>query len=356
MTGRGQRPVLPRLAVRLDGAVPPQACLRFAQAAEAHSFSSLWFAENPFARSVLPAAAACAAATQRLRIGVGVVNPFSRNPTLLAMEWGALDELAQGRAVLGIGAGIAEAVRHMGFGWDRPLSAVRDAIHIVRHLLRGEEVTYRGRVFSIDRVRLDFRPPRAELPIFMAAVGDRSLELCGEIADGLIVSNMLPSGYTLRAAAILREAARAAGRGAPEIVQYVPCVAGPDRAAARQLVKPRLAGMLIAFWSLGEERPARRASMVRASGVAAAEFAAIVARLHGGEAANEVLDDRFVDAFALAGTAADCLEQAAAYRKAGVDELALNFVGPDPADDLDYLGRALPAREAGGRGSAPVPR
>jgi alkanesulfonate monooxygenase SsuD/methylene tetrahydromethanopterin reductase-like flavin-dependent oxidoreductase (luciferase family) len=60
--------------------------------------------------------------------------------------------------------------------------------------LSGEEISYRGRVFSVDRVRLDYRPPRADLPIFMAAVGERSLALCGEIADGLLVSNMLPPG------------------------------------------------------------------------------------------------------------------------------------------------------------------
>jgi 5,10-methylenetetrahydromethanopterin reductase len=342
---------LPRFAVRLDGALPPQDCLRLAQMAEAHPFGSLWFAENPFARSALPAAAACAASTRRLRIGVGVVNPFSRHPALLAMEWGALDELAQGRAVLGIGAGIAAAVRQMGFGWDRPLSAVHDAIHIVRGLLRGEAVTYHGRVFSVAGVRLDFRPPRPPLPIFMAAVGERGLALCGRIADGLIVSNMLPSGYSARAAAILRQAAFGAGRAVPEVVQYVPCVARPDRAEARRLVKAPLARMLGAFWSLGEERPARRAMMVEPSGIAAGEFAAVIARLGAGEAAAEVLDDRFVDAFAVAGTAADCLERAAAYGSAGVGELALNFVGPDPLADLDYLGGALAAAVAAGAGA-----
>jgi 5,10-methylenetetrahydromethanopterin reductase len=335
--------VLPRLAVRLDGAFPPRDCLRLARAAEAYPFGALWFAENPFARSAVPAAAACAAATKRLRIGVGVVNPFSRHPSLIAMEWAALAELAQGRTVLGIGAGIAEAVRRMGFEWDRPLSAVRDALHIVRGLLRGEEVTYRGRVFSIDRVRLDFSPPRPEPPIFMAAVGDRSLKLCGEIADGMIVSNLLPSGYTTRAAAIVRDAACGAGRSAPEIVQYVPCVARPDRSEARKFVKLRLAPMLVAFWSLATDSPARRTAMVGQSGIAAPEFAAAVSRLRGGEAADRVLDDRFVDAFAIAGTAADCLERAVAYRAAGVEELALNFVGPDPAGDLAYLGRALAA-------------
>jgi 5,10-methylenetetrahydromethanopterin reductase len=331
---------LPRLALRLDGGVPPQDCLRRARAAESHPFASLWFAENPFARSAVPAAAACATMTRRLRIGVGVVNPFARHPALLAMEWAALAELAEGRAVLGIGAGIVAAMRRMGFAANRPLAAVADAIAIIRGLLHGEAVSYRGRVFSVDQVRLEFAP-RQPPPIFLAAVGDHGLALCGRSADGLIVSNMLSRGYVARAAAIVRRAALGAGRPMPEIVQYVPCVAGPDGAGARRLVKAPLARMLSAFWSLGERQPHRRAAMVGPSGIAAAEFAAAIVRLENGEAAERVLDDGFVDAFAVAGTAAECLARIAAYRVVGVGELALNFVGPDPEGDFDYLGRAF---------------
>jgi 5,10-methylenetetrahydromethanopterin reductase len=332
---------LPRLAIRLDGSLPPRDCVRLAQLAEANHFSALWLAENPFSRSALPSAAACAAVTRRLLIGAGIVNPFTRHPSLIAMEWGAFDELAEGRTMLGIGAGIAAAVRRIGFGWERPLSAVSEAIHIVRGLLRGDEVTYRGRVFAVDRVRLDYRPPRPDLPIFMAAVGERSLALCGEIADGLIVSNMLPAGYAARAAAIVRDSAVAAGRPMPEIVQYVPCAARPDRDEARRIVKPPLARMLTAFWALGEERPNRREIMVRSSGIPRAEFAAAIGRLGRGEAADRVIDDRFVEAFTIAGTADDCLARAAIYRQAGVGELALNFVGPDPAGDIQHLGQFL---------------
>jgi 5,10-methylenetetrahydromethanopterin reductase len=344
----GAQLALPRVALRLDGTLPPQDCLSRARTAEIHPFAALWFAENPFARSAVPAAAAAAAATGRLRIGLGVVNPFARHPVLLAMEWAAFSELAPGRAVLGIGAGIAAAVRQMGCVVDRPLAAVGDAIAIIRALFRGETVSYRGRVFSVERVRLDFAP-WAPPSIFMAAVGDRGLALCGKVADGLVVSNMLPRGYVARAAAILDRAARDAGRPSPEIVQYVPCAAGPDGAAARRLVRPPLARMLATFWALGGQQPHRRGAMVEESGIAADEFAAAIARLERGEPAAAVLDDRFVDAFAVAGTAAECLARMADYRTAGVAELALNFVGPDPERDLGYLGRALAGTSIAGR-------
>src|SRR5262245_5895402 len=119
---------LPKFSVRLHGGLPPQACVTLAKVADEAGFTGLWFAENPFNRGILPAAAACAVETRRIRIGSGVFNPFNRHPTLMAMEIGALDELAGGRARLGIGSGIGTAVQRMGFSYDRPVSAVSDAI------------------------------------------------------------------------------------------------------------------------------------------------------------------------------------------------------------------------------------
>jgi 5,10-methylenetetrahydromethanopterin reductase len=331
---------LPRLGLRLHGGMPPLACVELAKRAEHHGFAGLWFAENPFARGALPAAAACAVATRRLTIGLGVVNPYNRHPTLIAMEAGALDELAGGRARLGIGSGIGAAVRQMGFGWERPLSAVREAIAIVRALLRGEGVTCRGRVFSVAGARLGFAPPRPDLPIAMAAMGDRGIALAGEIADGLIVSNMCPLGYSERAIAILRAAA-GGGRPCPEIVQYVPCLPGRDGAAARRAARAAVGEMLAAFWPADDAWPPWRETIVAHSGIPRAEIAAALARLRRGEPAARVLDERYVEAFAIAGTAEECLERASAYRRAGVDELALGFVGPEPQADLAYLADAL---------------
>lgn len=332
---------LPLLGVRLGGATPPGACVELAKLAERRGFTSLWFPENPFGRGALPAAAACAVATKRITIGIGAVNPYNRHPTLIAMEAGALDELAEGRVRLGVGSGIGAAVRQMGYGYERPLSAVRDAIHIVRAMLRGESVTYRGRVFSIAGVGLGYRPPRPDLPILMAAIGDRALALAGAIADGLIVSNLCPLGYTGRAVAILRGAAAEAGRPPPDIVQYVPCRPGHDRAAARRIVKQAIGEMMAAFWPADDAWPPWRETIVAESGIPRAEFAAALAQLRRGEPAAQALDARYVDAFAIAGTVEECLERASAYRRAGAGELALGFVGPEPHAGIAALADAL---------------
>ena len=231
----------------------------------------------------------------------------------------------------------------MGMADDKPIAALRDSVAIVRGMLRGETVRYNGRVFSADGARLGFPAPRADLPLYLAAMGPQSLRLAGRIADGVIISNMVPPAHAAEVIGIACNAAEAAGRPSPEIVQYVPCVARPDRLEARNAVKPAIAGMLTAFWPAGDDWQPHREASVRASGIPRGEFAAALTRLRAGEAATSVLDDRFVDAFSLAGTADDCLRRARAYGDVGVTELGLGFVGARPEADIGYFGAALPA-------------
>jgi 5,10-methylenetetrahydromethanopterin reductase len=331
---------LPKLAVRLHGGMTPQQCVAQARAAEAAGFAAAWFAENPFARGILPAAAACAVATTTLQIGAGVFNPFNRHPSLIAMEIGALDELAAGRVRLGIGSGIGSAVERMGMSYARPLTAVAEAVAIVRALLRGETVTMTGKIFAVDGVRLDYAP-RADIAIFLAARGDASLKLAGEVADGLLLSNMCAPAFVARSIAIVREAARAAGRAVPGAVQYMPCCVGPDRDTAVRAAKRAIGEMLPVYWALGSRLPAARKALLEGSGIAEAEFAAAAQRLRAGEDAAAVLDAHFVSVFAIAGTTEDCLAQLAACGEAGVTELALTFAGPDAADEMKQLGAVI---------------
>ena len=332
---------LPKLSVRLSGGIDPRRSIDLAKVADANGFDTVWFAENAFNRGVLPAAAACAAATARVGIGIGVFNPYNRHPTLIAMEIGALDELAQGRARLGIGSGIASATERMGLSTERPLAAVRDAIAIVRAMLAGEEVTYAGRVFSVQKVKLEYKALRPDLPLLMAARGEQALALCGKIADGLMISNMCPPDFTRHAVDIIRNAAREAGRQPPDqVVQYVPCAVRPDRAEAHRLAKETIGEMLPGFWSLAQRVPAAKSALLRAGELSQDDFAAAVDRLRAGELPTHVLDERFIDAFAIAGTAEDCLAQARRYRAAGTTELVLTFVGPQPEQDMGYLASA----------------
>ena len=142
---------IPNISLRLHGGISAAECIELARAAGTAEFAGIWFAENAFARGTLPAAATCAMATQRIAINAGVFNPFSRHPTMMAMEIGALDELSGGRATLSIGLGIASATEKLGMDPSKPVPGLRDTLTIVRSLLRSGE-------FQTIRVR---RSPRA---------------------------------------------------------------------------------------------------------------------------------------------------------------------------------------------------
>ncbi|HEV8585569.1 MAG TPA: LLM class flavin-dependent oxidoreductase [Methylomirabilota bacterium] len=324
------------IALRCSGGSTPAQCVELAVAAERAGFSSVWFAENPYGRGAWPAAAACAVATRRVRIGLGVFNPYQRHPTLMAMELAAFDELCEGRAVLGIGAGIPSRIRKIAPA-DRPLAAVRDAVTITRRLLRGETVTYTGKVFSADGVRLlEVTPRRPDLPILTAAMSEHALRLCGEIADGVMISNLAPPAFTRHAVRIVGDGAARAGRPAPrEVIQYVPCAIGEDGDEARRAARQTVTAMLTAYAATASA--ATRAAMIDYSGLTPEEFADMIARVGRGEP----LPDRLLAQYAIAGTADECRAQAKAYADAGVTELAIWPVGERGTEDIAMVGRAL---------------
>jgi 5,10-methylenetetrahydromethanopterin reductase len=298
--------------MRLHGGLAPALCVDLARAAEANGLSSVWFAENPLERGTLTALAACATATCRIELGVGVWNPYLRHPAQIAMDVSALDELSGGRAALGIGSGLAAPIQRLGIDNARPLGALKDCFTTVRALLRGE---------TVGGVKLSYTA-RADIPLLMAARGERALRLCGRIADGLIVSNMCPPGFA-KHAAIAAQARR--------VMQYVPCSVGADRAQAMAAMKPVLAGLLKTFWGLAQRVPAARTSLVTYSGIPETDFA------------TAEPDERFLEAFTVTGDADDCRRRVAAYQEAGVTDLVLTFVGPEPARDMAYLLRAVGA-------------
>lgn len=335
---------IPAIGMRLHGGIAPRPSIELAAAADRHGFASVWFAENPFNRGILPAVAGAVLATKRIKVGIGVFNPYNRHPTLIAMEIGALDELAEGRAALSLGSGIGDRVTRMGLSYQKPLAAVRDAVTIVRGMMNGETVTHEGTVFSVSKVKMEYVPPRPQMPIYVAAMGDQALRLCGQIGDGLMISNMCPPGYTERALRILQEGSDKVGRPRPkEVVQYVLCSVNEDRAHARAAVRKTIAEMLPGYWTMGERWPAVREAMYGNSGIPENEFVAAIGRLQAGEDPQTVLDDRFVDAYAIAGTVDDCLEGAARFGAVNVTELVVTFVGKVPTDEMALLGPALRA-------------
>jgi 5,10-methylenetetrahydromethanopterin reductase len=332
---------LPKISLRLHGGMRPAECIELTRAAEAAEFAGIWFAENAFGRGILPAAAACAAATRDIAINAGVFNPFSRHPTMMAMEIGALDELSGGRVTLSVGSGIASATEKLGKDPSKPVPGLRDTLTIVRGLLRGEEVDHAGAIFSARKVKLDYKP-RADIPIYLAGRGDLTTKLAGELGDGLLVSNMVSIAFAARLAALMQGRRKVAARaGSGFVVQYMPCAVSLDSKSAMVAGKRAVGGMLPGFWALGQKIASAKEALLADTGIDEQQFAGAAARLRSGDDANDVIDERLARAFALIGTPDECLEAAARYQEAGITELALTFAASTAAQDIAVVGEAL---------------
>jgi 5,10-methylenetetrahydromethanopterin reductase len=332
---------LPTISIRVDGSMHPAECVELARAAEAAGLTGVWFAENAFARGILPAATACAIATETIRINAGVFNPYSRHPTMMAMEIGGLDEIANGRASISVGAGIAAATARLGLSGDKPLPALRDTLAILRGLLHGREVDYSGAVYSAKKVKLDYQP-RQSIPVYLAGRGDLTIKLSGAAADGLMISNMCSAEFAGRAAELMRSSGRAAGReAAGRVVQYMPCCTHPNSAEALKAAKRTVGEMLPRFWGLGQRVASAKHALLAGTNISEEEYATSASRIRAGEDPADVLDERHAAAFSLYGTADECLMLARKYKAAGVDELALTFSGSDAKDQIALIGAAL---------------
>ena len=160
--------------------------------------------------------AAFASTTDRIKIGSGVVDCWTRNPARLASTFSTLDDLAPGRIILGLGAWWDPLAAKVGIERSRPLRVMREVVEACRALLACDgPVTYDGYFVHLDGVELDYvhQQRRAkEVPIYIGATGMKMMELAGRIADGVVLNYMVEPAYNDRAMAALEAGATAAGR------------------------------------------------------------------------------------------------------------------------------------------------
>jgi 5,10-methylenetetrahydromethanopterin reductase len=159
--------------------------------------------------------AAYAAVTERLKVGSGVINNWTRNIGLLAATFLTLDDLAPNRVICGIGAWWDPLAGNVGIERRKPLTAMRETVDILRRLLNMERVTFHGEFHHVDGIELDVvhgrREPR-HVPIMIGATGDQMMEMTGEIADGAVLNYCVPPEYNDRALELLTRGAEKAGR------------------------------------------------------------------------------------------------------------------------------------------------
>lgn len=215
----------------------PELLQPMARTADDVGLDELWLWEDCFYESGLAPASAALAWTDRLHVGIGLVPAPLRNVALTAMEVATIERLFPGRFTIGVGHGVQDWMAQAGAKVESPLTLLREYGTALAALLRGETVTADGRYVRLDGVTLAW-PPASPPPLAAGAVGPRSLELCGELADVIIITSDTPPAGVAPILEIVGRGRRKAGRsGSPTVVAYV--VAALDPGAADRVEEHR---------------------------------------------------------------------------------------------------------------------
>jgi 5,10-methylenetetrahydromethanopterin reductase len=222
------------VALYLQDAHPIREAMTYAAYAEEAGFHAVWQADSRLVRDAIVPMSAFAATTERIHIGSGVVDCWTRNPARLAAMFSTLDDLAPGRILLGIGAWWDPLAAKVGIRRDRPLTVMREIVTAVRGLLANETVTFDGTYVHLDGVELDYvyqeRRPK-DVPIYIGATGMQMMELAGEIGDGVVLNYLVSPAYNERALEHLAAGAAKAGRTVDDLdrPQLIVCSLDDDR-------------------------------------------------------------------------------------------------------------------------------
>ncbi len=226
-----------RVALYLQDAHNLRDGLEYVQYAEKKGFEAVWQAESRLVRDAIVPMAAYAAVTEKLKVGSGVINNWTRNIGLLASTFLTLDDLAPDRIICGIGAWWDPLAKNVGITRDKPLLAMKETVEVMKRLLAMETVTYHGHTIHVEGIELDVVHGRKEprnLPVYIGATGDKMMEMTGEIADGVVLNYCVPPDYNIKALDLLAAGAKKAGRTLDDIdrPQLVVCSVDDDEEKA----------------------------------------------------------------------------------------------------------------------------
>jgi 5,10-methylenetetrahydromethanopterin reductase len=316
-------------ALYLQDATPISEAIDHVRYAEQRGFTAVWQADSRLVREATVPMAAFAATTERIKVGSGVVDIWTRNPARLASLFATLDDLAPGRILAGLGAWWDPLATKVGVSRARPLTAMREVVTVVRGLLANETVTFHGDFVHLDGVELDYvhQERRAkDVPIYIGATGMKMMELTGEIADGVVLNYLVSPSYNEEAMEHLAIGAARAGRTVDDLdrPQLVVCSVDEDRGAGLDGAR------LLVTQYLGQQP-----HIMKASGVSSDlldEIARVItwpATHDQVVAASRLVPDDVVQMICAAGSPDEVRVKVAEYVAAGCTCPILYPLGPD---------------------------
>lgn len=290
-----------------------------------------------------------AARTDRMLLGSGVIQLATRSPVTIAQTAMTLAQLSEGRFLLGLGASGPQVIEGLhGIPFARPLTRMRETVEIIRSAFSGEKIAYQGSQFTIPLPDGEGRPMRLSLtaepvPVYLATLSPKMLELTGEIADGWLGTSFVPEGadaYFTHLDAGLALAGRT--RAQLDVCQGAEINIVADEADLAGIVGSRRKELAFSLGGMGSGSTNFYNNAYSRQGWA--DVAAQVRECwQAGDrdgAANLVTDD-MVLATTLIGTEDMVRERLRVWREAGVDTVRLYPAGPTLKARIDNLGRGI---------------
>jgi 5,10-methylenetetrahydromethanopterin reductase len=321
--------------VALDGRETPDEARAFAALADAAGAQSLWISCHLFQREPAVVAALTLAATRRLGASLMAISPYTVHPVYAAMTAATLEEQFPGRVQLCFGVGAPKDLEAAGIVAEHPVGRLEEAIAVVRKLLAGERVAFRGEHYRLDGRAL-INGPRP-LPIWLAASGPRMLELAGRVADGVLISGGTAPAFVRWSLDHVRRGEATAGRNVRK-ASLVYASVEDDARAAHDRLRRRLAFVL---------RGAHHARNITLAESAVDQSALAAAfAVEDWPRVDALMTDAALQRHTASGTPAQVRDSFARYRDiGGLDEIVIAGVA-DSAALRRVLAAALPEETA----------
>ncbi|ABS55046.1 5,10-methylenetetrahydromethanopterin reductase [Methanoregula boonei 6A8] len=320
----------------VPGNVNVKQVVNFCKLAESKDIDFAWITNHYNNRHCYAVLAAVAQATTTLKMGPGIMNSFTDTPAAMASFMCTLNEISDGRAVLGIGPGDLSTLPKIAIHPEKPVARLEEAVIQFRKLVAGEQVNKSGlHFFDYDGAKLTgvTLPGKKGIPVYIGAQGPKVLELAGKIGDGALINASNPKDFQV-AIPIIQKAAEAVGKKGFDVGAYTAMSIDKSEKKARNAAK-----IVAAFIAAGSPP-----ELLTRHGLDLNNVAKIKAALgkFDFKTVGELVGDKEIDAFTIAGTPEMVKAKCEDLTKAGVTQIIFGSpLGPDMTTSIRLLGKYI---------------
>jgi len=306
----------------------------YVKLAEERGFKYTWITDHYNNRDVWSTLSILALKTEKIKLGSGVTNPYTRNVAQIASAIITIDELSNGRAVLGIGPGDRATFETLGIQWVKPVKTIVEAVTVIRRLIAGERLKFEGEVIRLSGAKLAVKP-KAAIPIYVGAQGPVMLRTAGQIGDGVLINASHPKDFQA-AISYVKEGVEKSGRRMEDIdvAAYTSFSIDQDPNKAEKAAR-----IVVAFIVAGAPD-----QILERHGIGLEGAKTIKEAIGKGDfkTATKSVTSEMLNAFSICGTPENCISRIEELLKTGVTQIVVGSpIGSDKKNSINLIGEKI---------------